>query len=89
MPKFLTALCLLLLLSACGQTGALYLPDRGKPPAKHKEAPAKIVPTHQPAKTAGDDANPNAADAPAAPVTDGSVAPTPAPDDTPQSTPSP
>ncbi|NGY06413.1 LPS translocon maturation chaperone LptM [Solimonas terrae] len=49
MPKSIAALCVALLLSACGQTGALYLPDRGKPPARHKDKPAKVVPTAQPA----------------------------------------
>jgi predicted small lipoprotein YifL len=44
MPKSIVALCVALLLSACGQTGALYLPDRGKPPARHKDKPAKSVP---------------------------------------------
>jgi predicted small lipoprotein YifL len=45
MPKSIVALCVVLLLSACGQTGALYLPDRGKPPARHKNAPAKVAPS--------------------------------------------
>lgn len=83
MPKFLTALCLLVLLSACGQTGALYLPDHGKPPARHKDKPAKVVQV-KPSAPADEPARPDTA---AAPVSDGSVAP--APDDTPPSAPTP
>lgn len=76
MPKLLTALCLLVLLSACGQTGALYLPDHGKPPARHKDKEAKLVPV-----------KPALAAAPGA--TQPELAPTPAADDSTQSTPSP
>lgn len=73
MPKSIVALCVVLLLSACGQTGALYLPDRGKPPAKHKDKPAKIVPVPP---------------SPAAPATKPDAAtPAPNPDDAPPAAP--
>ncbi|HET8881092.1 MAG TPA: lipoprotein [Solimonas sp.] len=74
MPKSIVALCVALLLSACGQTGALYLPDRGKPPAKHKDKPARIVPVPSPAAPA---AKPDAA------------TPAPNPDDAPPAAPPP
>src|SRR3546814_12860875 len=86
MPKFLTALCLLVLLSACGQSGALYLPDRGQPPVKHKDKPAEPVKGSEPdaANTAA--AEPDAAPTLPAPVPAGRAAPASAPNDNPPST---
>src|SRR3546814_17397885 len=86
MPKFLTALCLLVLLSACGQSGALYLPDRGQPPVKHKDKPAEPVKGSEPDAANTEAAEPDAAPTPTEPVTDGSAAPASAPDATTPST---
>ncbi|WP_028081195.1 LPS translocon maturation chaperone LptM [Solimonas soli] len=43
MPKTIVPLCVALLLSACGQTGALYLPDKGAPKRHAKAVPVKVV----------------------------------------------
>ncbi|MFT4045682.1 MAG: lipoprotein [Solimonas sp.] len=43
MPKTIVPLCLAALLSACGQTGALYLPEKGPPKHHSKSPPVKVV----------------------------------------------
>ncbi|MGH8444271.1 MAG: LPS translocon maturation chaperone LptM, partial [Solimonas sp.] len=65
MTKSIALLCVAVLLSACGQTGPLYLPDKG-PPKKHaKNPPMKVVPTAEPEAAPGTpDAAAPAADAP-------------------------
>lgn len=44
MPKTIALLCAALLLSACGQTGPLYLPEQGAPKHQAKRPPIKVVP---------------------------------------------
>lgn len=43
MRTLLSTLCAALLLSACGQSGPLYLPDRSSPKAAKKPAAAKTA----------------------------------------------
>lgn len=64
MPKLRAAVSLVLLLSACGQTGPLYLPDK-TPPKKHKSAPAQVTPVGPPPE-APEPARPDAASGAAA-----------------------
>ncbi len=66
MPKFLIVACLVFLLSACGQTGPLYLPERGQPKKKHKAASSVVVPVTAPGAAAAPAASPDPAQNPAA-----------------------
>ncbi|WP_028007221.1 LPS translocon maturation chaperone LptM [Solimonas flava] len=64
MPKTIALLCAALLLSACGQTGPLYLPEQGAPKHQAKRPPIKVVPA---AESAPEAPSPPPAAAPAAP----------------------
>lgn len=70
MPKTIALLCAALLLSACGQTGPLYLPEQGAPKHQAKRPPIKVVPAGEsaPASAPAADASGSAATPAAAPA---------------------
>jgi len=92
MRKTPVLLCIALLLSACGQTGSLYLPDEGAPKRNAKSPPVKLVSPpasqaepqseQQPASQAEEEQpTPAAAEpAPSLPPADAAGSPAPAPD---------
>ncbi|WP_020647967.1 LPS translocon maturation chaperone LptM [Solimonas variicoloris] len=73
MPKTIALLCAALLLSACGQTGPLYLPEQGAPKHQAKRPPIKVVPAAEPAPEAPSPTPP--ASAPAADATGSAATP--------------
>jgi predicted small lipoprotein YifL len=72
MLKSLAPLWITLSLTACGQTGPLYLPDHGKPPHKNRATPAAVVPIMP--------ATPKKTEAESVPDQNPTPTPTPTPD---------